>query len=231
MGRRRVALQTTLEPYSVELCLVKGTEFCRQAPECSDKTELQIGHVIGETDLRLLCKAKAILDFPLHFSERISRPDKQGVQADTAVRCVGEVADCLCNLEGLTRHITASQEMLHPWHDAICESGIGRSLEALQTTLFNQIIAELTESKCILVVAEPMPRYEAKPNIVDARTVVVAVLDAETNRPADDQGKKIRIRKQCRAQYLGQNIQSRDRRGVAHQGEVHNFLDLATSEP
>ena len=73
-----------------------------------------------------------------------------------------------------------------------CEGDIGRSLEAFQATLFNQIIAELAESKCIPVVAEPMPRYEAKPNIVEARTVVVTVLDAETNRPADDQGKKIR---------------------------------------
>src|SRR5580692_71647 len=128
MGPRRVAVQATLEPYFVELRMLKGTEFFRQAPERSDKTELHIGNVSCETDLRLLCKAKAILGFPLHFSERISRRDKQGVQADTAVRCVGEVADCHCNLEGLTRHITASREMLHPWHDAICESGIGRSL-------------------------------------------------------------------------------------------------------
>ena len=30
------------------------------------------------------------------------------------------------------------------------ERGIGRSLEAFQATLFDQIVAELTESKCIL---------------------------------------------------------------------------------
>ena len=84
--------------------------------------------------------------------------------------------------------------MFHPWHADYCEREISSSLEALQATFFNQVIAELTESKCILVIAEPMPRDGAKPDIAEARTVVVTVLNAETNRPADDQGKKIRIR-------------------------------------
>src|SRR5580700_3574314 len=56
------------------------------------------------------------------------------------------------------------------------------------------------------------------------------MLNAETNRPADDQGIKSRIRKHRRRHKPGQNVQSRDRRRVAHQGEVNDILDLAISE-
>ena len=73
---------------------------------------------------------------------------------------------------------------------------------------FDQVISELTKSQCILVIAEVQPHDGANPDITKARTVVVAVLYAQTNRPANDQGKKIYINMQCSWQYLGQNIQS-----------------------
>src|SRR5580658_5108952 len=107
--------------------------------------------------------------------------------------------------------------MSHPWQDAISETYMSRNIKAPRATLFKQIIGELTESKCILVVAEPMPCDGAKPDIVEARSVVVAVFDTETRCSADDQSIKIRIRKQCGSQHPSQNIQSRDRRGIAHQ--------------
>ena len=65
----------------VELRMVKGAEFCRQAPECSDKTELRIGHVNAKAELRLPRKVEAILRFTLHLNERTSRRDKLGDQA------------------------------------------------------------------------------------------------------------------------------------------------------
>ena len=128
----------------------------RQASECSDESELRIDHVNGEAELRLLRKAKATLGFTLHHGERISRRDKQGSQDETAVRRICEVADFVCNLKGLTNHITANQWMFHPWHDGACEALIGRRLEAFQATLFNQFIAELSESERALVLAEPI---------------------------------------------------------------------------
>ena len=67
--------------------------------------------------------------------------------------------------------------------------------------------------------------YHAKPYIGEAGTVAVAMLEAEVNRPADSQGNKVRIRKQCRWQDLGQHIQGRERRGVAHQGQLNELLN------
>ena len=77
--------------------------------------------------------------------------------------------------------------MSHPWQNAISDADVSLSLEALRAAFFKQIKAELTESKCILVVAEPMPRDGTEPDIGEARTVVVTALDAETGGSADDQ--------------------------------------------
>src|SRR6516165_7460537 len=78
--------------------------------------------------------------------------------------------------------------------------------------------AESTEPKPGLVVAETRSGYHAKPYIGHARTVAVATLEAEINRPTDGQGKKVHIRMQCRRQDLGQHIQCRQGYLVAHQG-------------
>ena len=107
------------------------------------------------------------------------------------------------------------------------EPQIGPGLEALQAAFFDQFIAEPPESKSSLVVAEVRSGYHARTYIGDARTVAVAMLEAEIDRPTDGQGKKIRIRKQCRRTDLGQNIQSREGCRVAHQGQLNELLDRA----
>ena len=110
--------------------------------------------------------------------------------------------------------------MSRPGHDEISEVHVGPGLEALQPALFDQVIAELAEAKSGLVVAEARSGEHAEPYIGEARTVAVAALEAEIDRPADDQGKQVRIRKQCRRHELGQNIQSREGCRVAHQGQL-----------
>ena len=112
----------------------------------------------------------------------------------------------------------------------ISEAHIGPGLEALQPAFFDQFIAEPAESKSGLVVAEVRSGDHAKPYIGEARTVAVAALEAEIDRPADDQGRKVRIRKQGRRQDLGQNIQGREGRRVAHQGQINELLNRAAPE-
>jgi hypothetical protein len=58
MGRRRITVQITLEPYLVELGVVEGTERLRRAPERSDMAELHSGHVSDETELPLCAKLR-----------------------------------------------------------------------------------------------------------------------------------------------------------------------------
>jgi hypothetical protein len=70
MGRRRITVQITLEPYLVEPGVVEGAERLRRAPEWSDMAELHSRHVSDETELRLLREVKAALGFTLNLNER-----------------------------------------------------------------------------------------------------------------------------------------------------------------
>ena len=98
-----------------------------------------------------------------------------------------EVADLVRGIESPTYQVTASPDMFRPWHDVTSEEHIGPRLKALQAAFFDQFIAKLTESKSGLVVAEVRAGYHAKPYIGEARTVAVAMLEAEIDHPADDQ--------------------------------------------
>src|SRR5260221_9784292 len=186
--------------------------------EGPDKPELRADEVNDVTKPGLLSKLQAILGFTLYLNQRISRRQKVRVQVVAAVGRKSEVAGLVRSLESATQQITASPEMFRPWHDVVSEARIGPGLEALQAAFLNKFVAEATESKSGLVVAEVRSSYDTKPYIGEARTVATSALEAEINRPTDGQGKKVRIRKQCRRQDLGHNIQIREGCWVAHQG-------------
>ena len=76
-----------------------------------------------------------------------------------------EVADLVRGLERPMYQVTASPDMFRPWHDVTSEDHIGPGLEALQAAFFDQFIAEPTESKSGLVVAEVRSGYHAKPYV------------------------------------------------------------------
>ena len=66
-------------------------------------------------------------------------------------------------------------------------------METRQPALLDEVIAERTEAKSGLIVAEARARIHAKPYVGEARSVAVAVLDAEINHPADDQGIEVSV--------------------------------------
>src|ERR1700726_3547041 len=194
----RVTGQMALEPQLIKLPIVKGTKFLRQATEGSDQPELRGNAVNNEAEPHLMGKLEAMLGFALHLRERIARREQVRVQVHAAVRRKCEIADLVRGLERPTQQIAGSLDMLRPGHDKISKAYIGPGLEAPQAAFFDQFIAKPTESKSGLVVVEMWAGYHAKPHIGEARTVAVAMLEAEVNSPADNQGKKVRIRKQCR---------------------------------
>ena len=97
--------------------------------------------------------------------------------------------------------------------------------------MFDQVIAELTEAIYGgSIVAEVRAGDHGQPYIGDARSVAIAALEAEIDRSAGDQGKQVRIRIKCRRPDLGQNVQRRKRRRVAHQRQLDQSLDRAAAE-
>jgi hypothetical protein len=210
--------------------MVKGAEFRRRTTEGPDNPEVWGDAIDDETKPSLLGELEAILGFTLDLRERISRGEKVRVQGGAAVRRNYEVAGLIRGLERPAHQITAGPDMFRPWYDELSEPQIGPGLEALQAAFFDQFITEPAEAKSGLVVAEVWAGYHAKVYIGDARTVAVAMLEAEINRPTDRQGEKIRIRKRCRRQNLGQNVHGREGRRVTHQGQLNELLDFAAFE-
>jgi len=120
-----------------------------------------------------------MLDLALHLDERIARREKVRVQIGTAVSCKGKVANLVCGLERPTQQIAGSLDVSRPGEDLNCKVIIGPGLETLQSAFFDQIIAELAEAKPGLVVTKARASDRAKPFKMGARTVAVAVLEAQ----------------------------------------------------
>src|SRR6266446_2180339 len=114
-----------LEPKLVKLSIVKGPEFRCQATEGPDKPELGGDDVNYETESSLLGELEAILGFTLRLDERIPGCQKIRVQVVAAVCRKTEVADLVRGLERPMHQVTASADMLRPWHNVTSEQHIG----------------------------------------------------------------------------------------------------------
>src|SRR5215469_16845760 len=181
-----------------ELPIIKATEFWSQLAERPNESGLGDDGVDDETEPNLLRKLKAALGFALDLNERISRREKVRVQDVAGVCRKVEVANLVANRESATLQIAAGPDMFRPRHNEASKALVGPGLETVQSASFNQLIAEPTESKSGLVVAEVWSGDDPKPYVRKARTVAVSVLQAEINRPTDSHRKKVRIRKQSR---------------------------------
>src|ERR1700676_2657812 len=96
--------------------------------------------------------------------------------------------------------------------------------------LLHQIVAESAESESGPVIAEVGSENHTKPDKGEARSVTVTMLEAEIGHPANHEGEKVLVGKQCRRHDLGQNIESRAGLRVAHQRQVHELLDRTAPE-
>src|SRR6516225_770573 len=101
--------------------------------------------------------------------------------------------------------------MFHPSRGKIGKIQINTRLEPFQSAAFDEFIADLTESKCRLIVAEEWPGNSAHRDIGDARRITVAPLETEIDRSADDQGAQVPVRKNSGRHGLGENVESPER--------------------
>src|ERR1700757_2333213 len=152
----------------IKSLFVERAEFRRQTPKGPNKPELRANDVDDETKPHFLRKVQAMLGFALHINERIAGCEKVPIQCLAAVCCKSEVAGLARGLESTTQQITANPDMFRPWHDEISEAHMGPGLEAIKPALFDKVIAEATETKSGLVVAEVRSEYNAKPYIGEA---------------------------------------------------------------
>src|SRR5882757_3579115 len=95
----------------------------------------------------------------------------------------------------------------------------------MQSTLLHQIVAKPAELESSPVIAKVRSENHAKPDISEARSIAVAVLEAEIDHPANHEREQVLVGKQCRGHDLGQNIESRAALRIVHQRQVDEFLD------
>ena len=172
-----------------------------------------------------------MLSFAFRLGKRIARRQKVPVDLVTAVGGVGKVADLVCRLERTAHKIAANPDMSRPGQDAIAEFHVDPGLEAHQSALLDQVVAELTEAiDGGPVVAKACAGDHGQQHIGAARSVAVTVLEAEIDRPAGKESKQVRIRVKCRWAELGQNIHRRQGCRVMHQRQFDQRLDRAASE-
>jgi hypothetical protein len=210
MRQMRTTGETALYPKLIKLPIIEGSKSRRQSAKSPDQPELSGSDVNDKPELRFLRKCERILGFTLHIDERVPCREKIRGQVAAAVSRTIEVARLVRRLQRAVQKITPSPDMSRPRQDETSEAHIGPGLEARQSVLFDQVVAEPAESKSGMVVAEARSGDHAKPNVGEARAVTVAALEAEIDRPTDDQGKQVRIRLQARRSELGQNIQRRE---------------------
>src|SRR5271170_7118353 len=146
----------------IELPIVEGAEFGRQAAQCPDQAELGVDDVDNETKARFPREFEPVLGFPLHVAKRISRREKIRVQVVTAIGRISEVAGLVCGVEGASHQIPSRLDMLCPGHDQIREGHVGTRLVTMQAAFLHELIAKPAESESRLVVSEARSENHAK---------------------------------------------------------------------
>src|SRR4029077_13985756 len=224
---RQVAFEATL----IELLIVEAPKCRGQTTKGTDQSGLRGNDVDDEAESRIQCKVETLLGFTLRLSQRISRREKVRVQVIAAVRGKREVTGLARGIEGATYQVTARPDVPRPRHDEIAEAHICPGLIASQAMLLDQLIPRPAELETGLIVVKVPSRDHAQEHIREARSVAVAVLEAEIDHTADHERKKILVGEQGRRHDLGQNIQSSEHGRVAHQRQFDQVLDTASVEP
>src|SRR6202043_2760389 len=158
-----------LNPTLVKLRIVEGAKCRRQAAQRPDQSELGGDAVNDKPEPRLLREREAMLSFAFHLGKRIARREKVRVQFVAAVGGVSEVADLVCRLERAAHQLAASSDMFRPGQNDIPKVHVDPGSKTRQSASFDQVVAELTEAVCRMVVAEAWARDSAKVRIGDAR--------------------------------------------------------------
>src|SRR5215470_8779059 len=154
--------KTALNSPLVELRIIQGAERPRQSPERPDQPELGGDDVNDKPGPHLLHKRDTILDFALRLGKRGARREQVYIPLVAAIDRAREIADLVGGLERAAYQLVASPDMSRPWQDVISQGHIGHDLEAPQSPLFDQVVAELAEAHSGLVVAEMQASDHAK---------------------------------------------------------------------
>src|SRR5229473_8496797 len=217
-------------PRLIHIPIIEAAEFRGQAAERPNERKLRRDDVNDKAEAYFSQKRERIFGFTLHVHKLFARREKI-TDKEAAASRPGKVTHFVRNIKGATYEIATGPDMSRPGHDDVSENRIDTRAEARQSTLLDQVIAELTKSQyCAAVVAEKRTRNHGEPQIGNARAVAVAVLEAEIHHPANDTGRKIVVAVVRRHDDFVQDVHGVEDIRVGHQRQVKEFLGFSASE-
>src|SRR5215469_8676300 len=214
----------------VEFLIIERSKFRSQSAKRPDESELGRDLVDDETEPNLLREPEVILSFTLHINQLISCGQHVLNQVVAAIGCKGDVPHFTCGMECPANEIAAGPYVLRPWQDDISKRHIRPGLKTLQSTVFDQIITELTETESGLIVAETRSSYDGEPDITEARRVAITMFEAEINHSTNDKRIQVLVGKMCRRDDFSEDLHGIKDVGVGHQGQVNELLDPSASK-
>src|SRR4030095_6246614 len=219
-----------LEAALVALGIGEGRKHRSKAAEGPYEPELRGHPVNDETEPDAPSKVEPGFGLALYITERITRGKAFCDQVIAAISRKREIAEFVGRIEGAPHQAFASADGLRPGNNAVPEDQVDTGLEATQPALLHQVKAELTEAKGCAVFPEKRTEEHAKPDVGEARSIAVAMLQAEVPHPADDEAKQILVRKQSGGHYRGEGVHGRAPLGVGHRRQSDEVLDRATPD-
>ncbi|HJX20987.1 MAG TPA: hypothetical protein VJ454_08345, partial [Steroidobacteraceae bacterium] len=107
-------------------------------------------------------------------------------QVGAGKRPIDQIAGLLRRVDSELYQAAAGADGLRPGKDVVTEEQVDPGLEAIQPELRHEVEAELTKAEPSLVIAEQPSQHGAEDGIRAARSVGVAMLQAEIGHAAED---------------------------------------------
>src|SRR6185295_1805004 len=99
-----------------------------------------------------------------------------------------------------------------------------------QPALLHQVQTELPEAEPGPEILEARPEEVGEPGVGEARSVAVAVLQAEVRQSAGHKEEEILVGQRGWRQGRGKDVHGRARLGVRHQRQMNEILNRATPD-
>jgi hypothetical protein len=166
----------------------------------------------------------------LDIGKRIARHQCIRVQMNKAICLEDEIAGPACGLGGALYQLAAGPNVLDPRNNVAADGQINCRLKTGQPVAVDQIASKPTKSQRQLIVVKATTCDPAEPRIMRARSVAVAMLEAETHGSACNQRHEVGVGNPGGRKDSRQNVQRGKACRIAHQGHSHEILDGAIAK-
>src|SRR5262245_36665011 len=183
----------TLELDFVELRIVERTNVWRQTTERTNQPELSDENVGDQAKLDFVHEIKLHFRLMLHLSQRIAAAKKVGDQCAGAEAAIRDVASLIGEIERSPQQRPASAHVSCPRDHVIRKRHQDAGLEPIQTSVVDEVEAELAKVESCLVLAEVRPKHHTEIRVAEGRRVAVTMLDAQIRHAAQNEAHQVLV--------------------------------------